>query len=160
MPKKGLTIRCRSCKILNVRRELITPARQIEKQAKHSLLVFPRMSERPLIIGQFSGVGTGGSIALFTALQQDGALLSLLRGYEDEWSELPQPPSPPNRSPAKRVRFGKEEGGSGCGALPALTETGKAEWSELLLTPLKGRGQSGIGMEPQRRNRHRPVTLN
>ena len=159
MPKKGLTIRCRSCKILNVRRELITPARQIEKQAKHSLLVFPRMSERPLIIGQFSGVGTGGSIALFTALQQDGAMLSLLREYANEWSELPQPPSPPNRSPAKRVRFGKEEGGSGCGALPALTETGKAEWSELLLTP-KGRGQSGIGMEPQRRNRHRPVTLN
>ena len=47
------------------------------------------MSERPLIIGQFSGVGTGGSIALFTALQQDGAMLSLLRGYANEWSELP-----------------------------------------------------------------------
>ena len=117
MPKKGLTIWCRSCKILNVRRELITPARQIEKQAKHSLLVFPRMSERPLIIGQFSGVGTGGSIALFTALQQDGALLSLLREYVN----------------GQRER---------------------------LLTPLKGRGQSGIGMEPQRRNRLRPVTLN
>ena len=158
MPKKGLTIRCRSCKILNVRRELITPARQIEKQAKHSLLVFPRMSERPLIIGQFSGVGTGGSIALFTALQQDSAICSQSAEVCGR-SGASFFHRPPNRSPAKRVRFGKEEGGSGCGALPALTETGKAEWSELLLTP-KGRGQSGIGMEPQRRNRHRPVTLN
>ena len=51
------------------------------------------MSERPLIIGQFSGVGTGGSIALFTALQHDGAMQA-----------------------------------------PVSTETGKAEWSELLLT--------------------------
>ena len=159
MPKKGLTIWCRSCKILNVRRELITHARTDREASNITPFTCFRACRKGPKNRAVSGVGTGGSIALFTALQQDGALLSLLREYEDGQSELPQPPSPPNRSPAKRVRFGKEEGGSGCGALPALTETGKAEWSELLLTP-KGRGQSGIGMEPQRRNRHRPVTLN
>ena len=41
---------------------------------------------------------------------------------------------PPNRNPAKRFRFGKEEGTYGYGAFPALTETGEAEWSKFLLT--------------------------
>ena len=40
----------------------------------------------------------------------------------------------PTRSPAKRVRVGKEDGDDGYGALPALTETGEAEWSQLHLT--------------------------
>ena len=72
-----------------------------------------------------------------------------------EWSELPHPPSPSKRSPAKRVRFEKEEGGSGYAAFTALTETGKAEWSELLLTR-KGCGQSGIGTVPPSPHRGLP----
>ena len=33
-----------------------------------------------------------------------------------------------------RLRFGEEEGACGYGAFPALTQTGEAEWSRLLLT--------------------------
>ena len=40
----------------------------------------------------------------------------------------------PNRSPARRVRFGEEEGRSGYAAFAALTQTAEAEWSEFLLT--------------------------
>ena len=32
---------------------------------------------------------------------------------------------------ARRVRVGEEDGDDGYGALPALTETGEAEWSQL-----------------------------
>ena len=161
MPKKGLTIRCRSCKILNVRRELITPARQIEKQAKHSLLVFPRMSERPLIIGQFSGVGTGGSIALFTALQQDGAMLSLLRKYESRVERASVTPvsTKPKPSEAGSVWKGRrrERMRSFTGAY-GNRESGVERASSDVTQ--KGCGQSCIGAGPLCRNRHRPVTLN
>ena len=79
-------------------------------------------------------------------------------GQSKSGVERASAPPPSKRSPAKRVRCEKEEGGSGYAAFTALTETAKAEWSELLLT-MKGRGQSGIGMEPHRHNRQSPVTL-
>ncbi len=41
----------------------------------------------------------------------------------------------PNRSPAQRVRFGKEEGANGYAVFAALTVTAETEWSWLLLTP-------------------------
>ena len=74
---------------------------------------------------------------------------------ERKWSERPRLSSPSKRSPAKRVRFEKEEGGSGYAAFTALTETGKAEWSELLLTR-KGCGQSCIGTVPPSPHRAQP----
>ncbi len=61
----------------------------------------------------------------------------IANGLESGVERASAAPVPSNRSPAKRVRFEQEEGGSGCGAFTALTETGKAEWSELLLTPLR-----------------------
>ena len=43
-----------------------------------------------------------------------------------------------NRSPAKRVRFWKEEGDCGYGVFGAFTQTPETEWSRLLLTPEGG----------------------
>ena len=48
----------------------------------------------------------------------------------------------PNRSPAKRVRFGEEEGRSGYAVFAALSQTAKTEWSEFLLTTT---GCSAVG---------------
>ena len=130
----------------------------------------------------FSGVEFRGSKALFSPHDENSALQSRYRRNtrmscvnvpyrwqtqaggmqrskegkaKAEWSELPHPPSPSKRSPAKRIRFEKEEGGSGYAAFTALTETGKAEWSELLLTR-KGCGQSGIGTVPPSPHREKP----
>ncbi len=65
------------------------------------------------------------------------ALAFLQRGFESgPLFALALPMPKPNRSPAQRVLFGKEEGDHGFGVFPALTETGETEWSELLLTPM------------------------
>ena len=136
MPKKGLTIWCRSCKILNVRRELITHAWTDREASNITPFTRFRACRKGPKNRAVSGVGTGGSIALFTALQQDSAICSQSAEVCGR-SGASFFHRPPNRSPAKRVRFGKEEGGSGYAALPALSETGKAEWSELLLTQFR-----------------------
>ena len=44
-------------------------------------------------------------------------------------SSCTYPRSPPNRSPVKRVRFGKEEGVNGYGVFAALTQTAETECS-------------------------------
>ena len=114
----------------------LTPPLTIQNEAQRSGFVLRRKKE---------GADTQLSRRLRKPRKRSGASL--------------RPSDNSKRSPAKRVRFEEEEGGSGYAAFTALTETAKAEWSELLLT-MKGRGQSGIGMEPHRHNRQSPVTLN
>ena len=135
------------------------------------------MTERPLCPAVFWRGDSGEQSAVFRLTTGNGALQAGIAEHPEALREISEPsakagqaehrkaegqllPPSSNRSPAKRVRFEKEEGGSGYGALAALTQTAEAEWSELLLTTVKGRGQSGIGMEPHRQNRPKPVTLN
>ncbi len=59
-------------------------------------------------------------------------------GVSPELAARPRFRVSPNRSPATRVRFGKEEGHGGCGVFPALTQTGKTEQSRALLTQAWG----------------------
>ena len=55
-------------------------------------------------------------------------------GAQRSGSGFERKPKKPTRTPAKRVRVGKEDGRSGYGAFAALTETAKAECSEFRLT--------------------------
>ena len=105
MPKKGLTIWCRSCKILNVRRELITHARTDREASNITPFTRFRACRKGPKNRAVSGVGTGGSIALFTALQHDSAICSRSAGtsVRSGASFFPRP-----QTEAQRSGFGLE----------------------------------------------------
>ena len=82
------------------------------------------------------------------------------REAKAECSELPHPPSPSKQSPAKRVCFEKEEGGSGYAAFTAPSETVETEWSELLLTRGKAAANHVLAQDLCTHTGPDPVTLN
>ena len=69
--------------------------------------------------GTYVAISVGALILLLMFLPE---LLGMLTGDEKK-----QAPAAPNRSPAKRVRLGKEEGRSGYAVFPALTQTGETK---------------------------------
>ena len=100
----------------------------------------------------------GGSRSLPPVNKQtENVKLSFNGSYANRESGMEQARRIPrpltNRSPTKWVRFVDEDWGRGYGALTALTQTVKAEWSKPSLRMTKGHGQSSIGMEPRRLNR-------
>ena len=70
--------------------------------------------------GTYVAISAGALILLLMFLPE---LLGMFSGEEKKG----QAPAAPNRSPAKRVRLGKEEGDNGYGAFAALTLTTEAE---------------------------------
>ena len=110
MPKKGLTFRCRSCKILNVRRELITPAWAYKEASFYTPFRVLRMAE----------TREKADVSGVEVRREQSAVFGRTPGAVAETS---------SETPDGGRKSGVEKRAS-CSAL-------------------KGRDQSGIGMEPQ-----------